>query len=106
MCGSGWKSRLHHDLDARVVFVTKRAIHRRSLFQADPVDDDERRIDLPSFNPLEEQRHVFVHMGLAHLEGQPLGEGGTERKLVQPSAVDTTSIFSLPSQHTARIELS
>ena len=34
------------------------------------------------------ERHVLVHVGLAHLERQALGERGAERKLVEPAAVD------------------
>ena len=48
------RARFHDDLDARVVFVTERAIHRRRIFQTDPVRDDERRVDLAAFDALEQ----------------------------------------------------
>ena len=44
----------------------KRAIHRRRIFETDPVRDDERWIDLAAFDPLEQQRHVLVHVRLTH----------------------------------------
>jgi len=43
---------LHHHLDARVVFVAERAIHGRRVFQADAMCDDERRINLATFDAL------------------------------------------------------
>ena len=36
-----YSPRFHDDFDARVVFVTERAVHRRRVFQTDPVRDDE-----------------------------------------------------------------
>src|SRR5688572_15357003 len=46
----------HHHLDARVVFVAERAIHRRRVFQPDAMRDDERRIDLAALDALEQDR--------------------------------------------------
>src|SRR5689334_226696 len=70
--------RLHHDLDAVVLLVAEGAIHVGGLVEADPVRDDERGIDLAPLDAGEQQRQVAVHVGLAHLEGQALGERGAE----------------------------
>ena len=48
------RARFHDDLDARVVFVAKRAVHRRRVFETDAVRDDEGRIDLAAFDALEQ----------------------------------------------------
>ena len=34
-------ARFHDDLDARILFVTERPVHRRGIFQTDAMRDDE-----------------------------------------------------------------
>src|SRR5688572_18813749 len=44
------RRRFHHHLDAGIVFVAKRAIHRRRILETDPVRDDEGGIDVAAFD--------------------------------------------------------
>src|SRR4051794_12836140 len=78
-CAPVGTARFHHDLDAGVVFVPEGAVHRRRIFQADAMRDDERGIDLAALDALEQPGHVLVHVGLTHLQRQTFGEGGSER---------------------------
>src|SRR4029453_16744582 len=74
-------ARFHDDLDARVVFIAERAIHGRGVLGTNRVRDVEGRVDLAVFDALEQDGHVPVHVRLAHLEGQALGERSAQRKL-------------------------
>jgi hypothetical protein len=80
-------ARLHHYLDAAVLFLAERLIHTWCVVQRHAMGDDERRIDVSPLDVLEQPRHVLVHVGLTHLERQALRECPAKRELVEPSAV-------------------
>jgi hypothetical protein len=44
--------------------------------------DDEGRVDLAPLHPLEQGLQVAMHVGLAHPEGQALGESRPDGELV------------------------
>ena len=50
--------------------------------------DDERGIDVAVLDVLKQTRKVLVHVGLPHLQRQPLVEGSAHRHLVDESPVD------------------
>ena len=72
-----------------VLLVAERSVHRGRILEHHAMGDDERRIDLAALDSLEQPRHVLVHVGLTHLQRQPLCERGAERELVEPPAVHT-----------------
>ena len=55
---------LHDYLDARVASVAERATRGWSIFETNPVrDDDEGRIDRAAFDALEQEGHVLIGVG-------------------------------------------
>ena len=88
LCG-----RLHHDLDAAVLFLPEGSIHLGRVVEDHPMGDDKGRVDFASLDALEERRQVLVDVRLTHLERQALRESGAERKLVEPAAVDARNRY-------------
>src|SRR6188474_1879397 len=72
-----------HHLDAAIILLFERAVGIRGFFETDAVRNHKRRINLTELYQLEQLRHVFVHVGLTHLEGQPFGKGRTEWELIE-----------------------
>jgi hypothetical protein len=57
-------SHVQHYLLTPVPLIEEHVIPRRRLLQPHPMGDDEARIDLPPFDPLEQWPHVAVHVAL------------------------------------------
>src|SRR5436305_2505222 len=81
-------ARLEDELDALVLFVPEGPVPPGGLVEAEPVGDHPREVDLPLLDPLQQGAHVLLHVGLAHLEGEPLVHGGAHRDLVHEPPVD------------------
>ena len=79
---------LEDDLDAAVLFFTKRFIHGRSLFEWHRVRDDKGRIDLPFLNAAQKIVCPPVDMRLAHLPGETFIHRGAERDPVETIHAD------------------
>src|SRR5690348_16143701 len=62
--------RLHHDLDAIVLFFPEHGISLRSLIERHAVRDHEARIDLAFLNSFEQGLHIALHMRLSGAHGE------------------------------------
>ena len=51
--------------------------------------DDVAGVDLAFFDAFQQRLHVVVHVGLAHLHGDPFAEGGAEGNFVEQPAIDS-----------------
>ena len=76
------------DLDAPITLLAEDAVTLGRLVQAHAMRDDERRVDPAVLDDLQQRLHVFHHVRLAHLEGEPLIHRGSHWDLVGESAVD------------------
>src|SRR5947209_8401897 len=85
---SGAGSRLQHHFNALVLLIAEDPVRLRRLFQRQAVRNDEARVELALLDPRQQRLQVAVDVRLAHLEGQPLAEGGAKVDLVQEAAVD------------------
>ena len=79
--------RIDHYLDAPILLIAERLVHRRGLLDPDAVRDQEAWIDLAIFHPLQQRSQVLVHVCLAHLHGHPLAKGGPEVHLIEHPAI-------------------
>src|SRR5262249_54972205 len=83
----GYRLWFQHHFNAAIAFLVEQAIRLGRLLKREAVRDEERRVDLVLANAFQQWPHEAVHVGLTHLEGQPLGEGGAERQLVEQAAL-------------------
>src|SRR4051794_9756898 len=81
-------SGFEHNLDAAILLVAERAVHFGTVGQRDLVRNDEARVDLAVFDPVEQIVGPARHVALSHAEGQALVHRQSPRDLVVEPAVD------------------
>ena len=70
-----------------ILFVPEHSVRLRSAIDRHSVTDHKARIDLASFDTLEERSHITHHVCLSGFYGETLVHGGPERNLVQQAAI-------------------
>src|SRR5690348_6122058 len=81
------RARFHDDLDAAVLLALEHLVGGGSLLMGDAVADDEGGVDLVPLDQAEQGAQVLLHVGLSGVQGEPLGEDGPHRHLVDEAAV-------------------
>lgn len=69
-------------------FVPERLVGFGRLPQRQPMGDDEGGGDLALFDARQQRSEVVLRMGLSHLQGKALSEGGAHGQLVDETEVD------------------
>src|SRR3954451_24037765 len=81
-------SRVQHDLDAAVLLVAERLVHRRPLLERNLVGDDEGRVDLSLLDPAQQVIAPAADVRLPGAHRDALVHQHAERDLVAQPAVD------------------
>jgi hypothetical protein len=81
--------RLHHYLDAVVLFFLKSAVSSGGVAEIKSMSYHKGGIYFPVLNKFQQRAKIFVNVRLAHLEGKTFRKRSAERKLIEKSAVDS-----------------
>src|SRR5690606_4505626 len=82
-------SRSHHNFDPFILLIPKIPVGVWRLVDTQSMSTQEGRIHSSFLDVLKQAAHVSMDMRLSHSERQALGEGSSERQLINDTSIDT-----------------